>query len=85
MYNPVFTRRFEKQLKTIPKKEQIKILEEISESLEDPRKFAIQLETTRPPIYRLRVGEYRIFFVLDNSLQIMKITDVIRRTSQTYR
>lgn len=76
MYSPTYSRRFEKEIKNFPKKEQIKILEKIESVLENPREISIKLETTKPAVYRLRAGEYRIFFGLD---------DVERRTTQTYR
>ena len=85
MYRPVYTRRFEKEIKKFPKKEQIKILEKIESILEDPRQFSIKLETTKPAVYRLRAGEYRIFFGLDDTEKLMKIAKVERRTTQTYR
>jgi mRNA interferase RelE/StbE len=78
MYQPYFTKRFEKQIKKFPKKEQLKILDKISSILSDPRKPAIKLESTNPPVYRLRVGDYRVFFELDDE-------DTLRRTTQTYR
>ncbi|KKT81582.1 hypothetical protein A2617_04650 [Candidatus Daviesbacteria bacterium RIFOXYD1_FULL_41_10] len=85
MYHPVYTRNFEKEIKKIPKKEQIKILEKIESILENPRQFNIKLETTKPVVYRLRAGEYRIFFGLDDREKIIKIAKVTRRTTQTYR
>lgn len=85
MYIPSYSKRFVKQLKKIPKKEQIKILKKITKSLQNPMQSAIKLETTKPPIYRLRTGEYRVFFELDDLTKTMVITDVVRRTTQTYR
>ncbi|OGE29513.1 hypothetical protein A2867_00910 [Candidatus Daviesbacteria bacterium RIFCSPHIGHO2_01_FULL_40_11] len=85
MYRPTYTRRFEKEIKKFPKKEQVGILEKIESILENPRKFSIKLETTQPTVYRLRAGEYRIFFGLDDREKIMKIAKVERRTTQTYR
>lgn len=84
MYKPLFTEKFEKQIKKFPKKEQIKILDKISDSTTDPRSFSIKLESTKPAVYRLRAGEYRVFFELNDSNKIMKITDIKRRTTQTY-
>ena len=84
MYQPLFTKHFEKQLKKLPQKEQRNILEKISQCLNNPRAQSIKLETTYPSIYRLRIGEYRVFFSLNNETKIIEITDVIRRTSQTY-
>ena len=85
MYRPTYTRRFEKEIKKFPKKERIKIIEKIESILENPREFSIKLETTRPVVYRLRSGEYRIFFGLDDIEKIMKIIKVERRTTQIYR
>lgn len=85
MYKRTYNKRFIKQLKDFPQKEQLKIINKISAILNDPRKNSIKLINTNPPVYRLRVGNYRVFFELDNVLKIMKITDVKRRTTQTYR
>ena len=85
MYQPLFTKRFEKQIKKFPKKEQLKILEKISNITSNPRLSGIKLESTKPTVYRMRAGEYRIFFELNDERKIIKITDVYRRTTQTYR
>lgn len=84
MYQPVYSHRFEKELKKFPKKEQIKIIAKIESTLENPRQLGIKLETTKPAVYRLRAGEYRIFFGLDDEKKIMQIAKVERRTTQTY-
>lgn len=85
MYQAVFTKRFRKQILKFPKKEQIRILDNIEASLGNPRRLAIKLEDTFPPIYRIRAGEYRIFFEVNDISKTMEITDVKRRTTQTYK
>lgn len=85
IYKASFTKRFKKQILKLPKKEQIKILAKIEAALNNPRQSAIKLEDTSPPIYRIRTGEYRIFFQINNLQQIMEITDVKLRTTQTYK
>lgn len=85
MYQAGFTKRFKKQILKFPKREQLKILAKIEAALTNPRLSAIKLEDTSPPIYRMRSGEYRIFFEIDELKQIMEITDVKRRTTQTYK
>ena len=84
MYSPTYSPRFEKAIKKFPKKEQVKIIEKIESVLENPRQFSIKLATTKPTVYRLRVGEYRVFFGLDDIERLMKIAKVERRTTQTY-
>jgi len=36
-------------------------------------------------MYRLRVGEYRVLYAVFDSERIVKVGDVDRRTSGTYR
>lgn len=85
MYTPVYSKRFEKQIKKFPKKEQLRIMEKIISCLVNPLQNSIKLETTKPPIYRLRAGEYRVFFELDDPTKTVIVSDVKRRTTQTYR
>lgn len=85
MYQASLTRRFKKQILKFPKKEQVKILTKIEAALNNPRQFATKLEDTSPPVYRMRTGEYRIFFEINDLQRIMEITDVKRRTTQTYK
>lgn len=85
MYKLVYSKHFEKQIKTFPQKEQVKIFRKIVECQKDPRRLSKKLATSKPPLYRIRAGEYRIFFELDNSKEIIIITGVKRRATQTYR
>ena len=85
MYQPAYSKRFEKQIRKFPKKEQLKILQKIVGCLSNPKQYSIKLATTKPSVYRLRAGEYRVFFEVDNLTKTMIITDVERRTTQTYR
>ena len=85
MYKPLYTRGFEKEIKKFPKREQDKILAKMESIVDDPRKYATKLETTKPPIYKLRVGEYRVFFGIDSINKTIDIIHTERRTTQTYR
>ena len=85
MYQLIFSKKFLNQPRNLPDKEQDKILHKISELTANPRTVSLQLLGTKPPIYRFRIGEYRVFCELDESAKIVHITDVLRRTTQTYR
>ena len=85
MYRAHLTKRFKKQILKLPKKEQSRIIDKLEAVLINPRQYAIKLEDTNPIVYRIRAGEYRIFFELDNNNQTMAVTDVLRRTTQTYK
>lgn len=85
MYKPVYSKRFGKQIQKFPEKERKRIIEKIIDCLSNPLQYSIKLETTKPPVYRLRAGEYRVFFELDNLTKTIIVTNVERRTTQTYR
>lgn len=42
---------------------------------DDPLAFAVQLTGVKPPIYRFRVGKYRIFFdIKEDTLRILSVS-----------
>jgi len=44
-------------------------------SVDDPRVFAVQLTGVKPPIYRFRIGKYRVFFdTKNNTLRILSVS-----------
>lgn len=38
-----------------------------------------------PPGFRLRVGDFRVFYVVDNGDRVVAVTNVVRRGPGTYR
>jgi len=77
----------EKQLAKIPKKYIVQILAGLDRLASTwPRSRNVK-ELTNMPGYRLRVGDYRVFFVAgrDGELQVIKITQVRKRDDHTYR
>ena len=40
---------------------------------------------TIPPNSAKRVGDYRVFFDLDRDERLIRVHDIVRRTSTTYR
>ena len=55
--------------------------------------FDILKQNPRPPrslmlrrnLFRVPVGDWRIFFVVDHEQRVVTITDVLRRNEATYR
>ena len=39
----------------------------------------------QPTAFRRRVGDWRIFFDVVPELRLVEVTDIVRRTSTTYR
>lgn len=85
MYQLYFSKRFLKQLHDLPDTEQQKVITKLSTLTSNPRAVSLKLLTTGPPIYRYRVGEYRLFFEIDEPTKEVLLTDILRRTTQTYR
>ena len=85
MYKAVFSRKAEKSLKKIPKKDQKKIKESILKLEENPFRFGtVKLVDYPVAQYRHRVGDYRILFDIWEEKKILMILDIKRRTSTTY-
>ena len=71
------TRTAQKDLKRIPDADKQRIGKKLLyfATASDPLVFAIQLTGVKPPIYRFRVGKYRVFFdVKENTLRILSIS-----------
>ena len=88
-------KRVEKFIIKIPEKAiQIHIVEAIKSLAVDPRPYGRKVfKILKPPLYfyqflaqfRLRVGDYRILYDIDDKAKIVWILDVRRRSEQTYR
>lgn len=51
----------------------------------DPFAGDVQPSKGHPVAFRRRVGNWRIFFEADRAHRVVEITDIVRRTSTTYR
>lgn len=67
-------------LKNYPKKDQIRIIEQIEKlALNSLEKSNVKKLVNFDISYRLRVGSYRIFFEKDDEIKIIDIIDILRR------
>ena len=72
-----------KQLRLIPKSPQRLILDSVSSFLTNKPYFADGKHIEKlTEGYRLRVGNYRVFYYIEGD--VVTITSVVRRTSTTY-
>ncbi len=70
LYKVFFKKSVEKDFKSIPKKELLKILSKIESLQENPRPFGSE-KLTGHERYRLRQGRYRIVYsIQDNELTV---------------
>lgn len=79
-YSIVLSKQAEKSLKEIPIKERLKIAEKISSLSEDPRPpGTLKLTNRIPSQYRIRQGNYRILFHINDKIVTIEIIDIDHR------
>ena len=77
-------RRAEKVFDRLPNKDQGLILQSLDAMAVDPFSGDIVHLRKERSEWRPRVGNYRIFFDIYPSLQVVEVVDIERRTSKTY-
>ena len=84
MFNILVSRTFQKQFKTLPKSMQKRVITALAE-LEDnpfePRSGANinELKNTKPQKYRIRIGDYRIVYLVLIDKNIVKVIEIFQR------
>jgi mRNA interferase RelE/StbE len=73
-YNVIFTKSSVKELDDVLRKDTQRILKRVSELAANPRPMGCEKLSARP-LYRIRQGDYRIVYFIDDS---KKIVDVIK-------
>ena len=82
-FNVVFIKSALKQLRSFPSSTQPKISDAINIRLIDTPYVADGKHIKKlTDGYRLRVGEYRVFYYIES--RVVTITSIVRRTSTTY-
>lgn len=85
MYLLLYSPKAEKSLKKIPQDYQRLILKKTSILQENPKPRGFdKIAAKSPPLYRIRIGNYRVFYFIDEENKTVIIVDIIRRTTQTY-
>ena len=80
MYEILFTAKARKQINNLPRPVAKRIVEKIQDLAEDPFSRGIK-KLVDMPLYRLRVGDYRIIFDLKMDELIILIVKVGQRSS----
>lgn len=86
MVKVVWSKRASKDLLKIDKRYQKTIYQKVGELVSFPlMTLDIRKLKGSDNQYRLRIGDYRVFFeLIDGEPIVLEITDVARRTSSTY-
>ena len=77
-YSIVFRKSVEKDLKVIPKKDQVRILQRIAQLAEDPRPPACK-RLSGQQRYRIRQGIYRVLYEIEDDQLIVTVVKVGNR------
>jgi len=64
--------------------ERERVLERIERLAENPFAGAVKLKGADPPLYRVRVGDYRVLFAVDGWRRLVLVTHV-RHRREVYR
>lgn len=86
MFNLIYSPRARKALKKFPREYQRLILKKTAILQENPKPRGYdKIAAENPSLYRLRVGDYRIFYFIGEDTKEIIVVDIKRRTTQTYR
>lgn len=78
-YKVVVERRAEKQLKSFPKADYIRISAAIDRLAEDPRGHQCIKLTDSDNEYRMRIGNFRILYTIEDSILHVYVFEVVNR------
>ena len=80
-----WTPRAAKQLRKLAPPAQTTIRDDVQDKLSVfPRCSGVKALTNHTHSYRLRVGNYRVFFEFDGIIKLVRIEEVKRRDEHTY-
>ncbi len=83
MYSLAYDRRIEKDLRRIPAQQRRFILHRIEQLSVDPRRPQVE-KLTGVAGYRLRVGDYRVLFTIDDRSKRLIVYRILHRR-EAYR
>ena len=86
MYSLIYSPRSQKSLRKFPKEYQSLILRKLASLKDNPKPRGYDKIAARiPPLYRICIGDYRVFYFINEEIKEVIVADVKRRTTQTDR
>ena len=86
MYRIEVERRAQKAIARLPRQDQPRIAAAIDALPEDPRPAGcVPVRAADPGTYRVRVGDYRVIYIVLDDEQVIIVARVARRRENTYR
>lgn len=85
MFSLLYSPKAQKAIRKFPKEYQKLILTKVLILKENPKPRGYDKIAARtPPVYRIRIGDYRVFYFIQEERKEVIIVDIKRRTTQTY-
>ena len=84
VYQITFARSARRELEVVPQRVAARILTRIEALSENPRPRGCKKLQGSSQLWRIRVGEYRVIYAIDDNQQVVDII-VIRHRSEAYR
>ena len=79
-------RRVRKDMARLPRRDQARILAAIKALAEDPRPAGYRhVKAAEKGTYRVRAGDYRVIYIIQDDKQVIIVARVARRSESTYR
>lgn len=78
-YRTVFRPEAREELRKLPRSVAMTILRKLTELETDPYGYATTALVSRPDVRRLRVGDYRVFYTVDNGRLTVYVIAVAHR------
>lgn len=79
-YRTIFRPEARADLRRLPRSVAMAILRKLTELENDPYGYATTALVSRPDERRLRVGDYRVFYTVDNGQLIVHVVAVAHRS-----
>jgi mRNA interferase RelE/StbE len=80
IYSIVFSKSSVKQLKKLDKNTIQRVLSKIEDLSKNPRPIGCKkLEGTKDELWRIRIGEYRVIYSIDDEVKIVDIENIGHR------
>jgi mRNA interferase RelE/StbE len=84
-YRIEVSRSAEKTLLELPQEESDRLARAIDSLAAEPRPAGVVKLHGRAAVYRRRVGAYRIIYEIQDRIRLVRVIEISRRTTQTYR
>ena len=81
----IFSSSARRNLRKLPLNDRRRIDRALDELALDPSQGDVLPLRNHPAEFRKRVGDYRVFFDLERHERLIRVHDIVRRTSTTYR